>query len=123
MKNDKPIYPSIMKITDNYGNQWTKGMSLNFDTKTPLFPGDKLEYIVDATDPNNNNIIYRVEGETLWRNEILIQFKIDEKHVSSKTVFNVLIKSSRIIHKYDNIDDAVHFSYKILPQKGTKAEQ
>ncbi len=117
MKNDLTNFPYIKKIKDNYGNSWEKGLNANTDTDTVLYPGDLLTFSVEAICPENTNIMYRILGETYWQNDSLNQLLIEEKHISPKTVFTVLIKSGQLYHKNEKMDDAVQFSYQIMSQK------
>lgn len=119
MEHDLDIFPRLEKIIDNFGNIWSDGERRSLDTQITLHPGDILEFCIEATDPEDLQLEYCIQGITNWKNEKKITLKIDESHIALRRVFAILMKSNRNYHCHNDRDGEVHFVYKILPNKET----
>lgn len=91
------------------------------DTKLILRPGDKLTFVVTATDPLGEALEYKcaqnVSPEANWQESNIIEIVIEDKHIAKKKVFFVCIRSKRNYHANESFDDMALFSYTILPVK------
>ena len=117
MENDSDIFPRLERITDNFGNVWSDGNRKNIKTDIILNPGDSIEFSIDATDPENLELEYCVQGVTKWQTSNIIRLEIKEEHIALRKVFAILMKSKRNYHSHNDRDGEVHFNYKILPNK------
>jgi hypothetical protein len=117
MEHDLDIFPRLERITDNFGNIWSDGERKSVETNVILHPGDILEFSIDATDPENMELEYCIQGIIGWEKEKNIKLKIEEKHIALRRVFAILMKSKREYHSHNERDGEIHFVYKILPNK------
>ncbi|MBQ0736445.1 Swt1 family HEPN domain-containing protein [Aquimarina celericrescens] len=115
MEYNVDIFPRIERVADNFGNVWPGFNSLH--PKTTLFPGDILEITINATDPEDQPLEFRIQNTTPWQRENTIKLFIENKHVCLRKVFNVLMRSTRPYHSQVDRDGEVHLSYVILPKK------
>ncbi len=112
----KEGYPRIEYIKDSLGNLWVPGKPRRVKTNLTLYPGMKLEYIVQAQDPDELPIEYRIHGER-WQNGNILFLDVTEKHVKKQAQINITIRSARKYHAYPlGYDDRVVFEYQILPK-------
>ena len=116
-KKDDKYFPKFESIRDNFGNTWTPNSPHTIETNLTLCPGDNLEFIIQAKDPEDKELMYCVQGFTDWHIDNVIQIKITEDHIARIRYFAILMKSSRDYHANgSDYDGEVHFAYKILPK-------
>lgn len=112
-------FPRIESVRDNLGNLCTLE-NMVVDTKLTLRPGDKLTFIVTATDPLGETLEYQCVSnrpEPNWQENNIIEIVIDDKHIAKKQTFIVCIRSKRNYHARGSYDDLASISYTILPVK------
>lgn len=112
-------FPRIESVRDNLGNLCTPDEMIA-DTKLILRPGDKLTFVVTATDPLGEALEYQcvsVDPEPNWEENNIIEIVIEDKHVAKKQPFYVCIRSKRNYHANKFFDDMATFNYTILPVK------
>jgi hypothetical protein len=117
-------FPKIESARDNLGNIWVpnsqSGSMKNVFTEMTLRPGDSIEYIVTASDPEDLTLEYGIdighEG-IKWQSLNSFEVKITAEHISRIFKICLYIKSSRDYHASHSYDDYVEFFYKVLPPR------
>lgn len=114
-------FPRIESVRDCLGNLWVPDIvsqTQNVHTNAILRPGDILEFVVTATDPQNLPLEYAVERSGCnqsWQNNPDLLFPIKEEHISRVLRVEISIRSNRSYHAYHEADDYVGFFYQVLP--------
>jgi hypothetical protein len=118
------VFPQIESVRDNLGNMWIPGKDRTIATSNILRPGDILEFVVTASDPEGLELKYQIMSETAWQKENNFRILIVNKHIGKMKQFIIRIRSLRDYHAYDSIDggcdDVVIFDYQVLPKKVNK---
>lgn len=110
-----PGYPRINSVKDSFGNLWTAGSPKRVKTNLTLRDGDLLEFVVSATDPEENDLQYRINNSK-WQTNNVIQHMITSRMIGKGAIFNISIKNGKKFHAYPaGYDDRVSFEYDILP--------
>lgn len=125
MKENKSVddyYPRFERITDNLGNVWSpENKSRRIMTNDHLRVGDKLVFIVSATDPYGENLMYSFGTNILdrnirkWQAEKEFELIIDEEMIRKNLTIRIRLKSQRNFHARNDHDDEVKFTYIIIP--------
>ena len=123
--SSEAYYPRIEFAADNLGNSWKIGENKTVYTDMTLKPGDFLEYIVTASDPFGEPILFKyTAGESViymsekWTSHNSFTFVVTEKHVGKSFYVPIYLKSSRKYHAYrDSYDDEISFCYEVLPPR------
>ena len=92
----------------------------NVFTEMTLRPGDSIEFIVTASDPEDLTLEYGIEirNESIkWQSLNSFEVKITAEHISRIFKICLYIKSSRDYHASHSYDDYVEFFYKVLPPR------
>jgi hypothetical protein len=115
-------FPKIESARDSLGNIWVpKGDSLQvFITEMTLRPGDSIEYIVTASDPEGLTLEYGIktgDTSTNWQSSNSFVVEITDQHIARIFRICLSIRSSRKYHAKSNCDDDVSFFYKVLPSR------
>jgi hypothetical protein len=111
----KEGYPRIEYVKDNLGNIWVPGKPRRLKTNLTLHPGMKVEFIVQASDPEELPLEYKIHGQK-WQSGNILFFEVAEKHIQKQAQINITIRSSRKFHAYPlGYDDRIVFEYQILP--------
>lgn len=103
---------------DNLGSSWKIG-DHEIETGLILKPGDVLEFVVTASDPEGKKLYYQILFRTGWQENNKFNLKITEEDIAERMTFMILVKSERNyyanpIYKYDH---AISFVYSVLPKK------
>ncbi|SMO95841.1 Swt1 family HEPN domain-containing protein [Fodinibius sediminis] len=120
-KTSDDFYPRIEKVSDNLGNIWTPDANTTrINTECKLQVGDKLTFLVAATDPLGDEIEYRLRefaGNTFqeWTNENEFELIIEKSHVGRNLSLQIQIRSPRDFKAHYNHDDSIQFVYEVLP--------
>jgi hypothetical protein len=117
-------YPRIEFAADNLGNSWKLGANYWITTGMKLRPGDVLEYVVTASDPLEEPLLYqctfgvgRPGHSDKWSKENTFTFEVTDKYVGELFFASISIKSNRKYHAHQDHDDNVDFTYEVLPPK------
>lgn len=110
-------FPRLESVRDNLGNCWIAGDYLPVFTKLILRPDDTLTFVITATDPLGESLEYRCSGLADWQSENTININITTKHIARRQDFLIYMRSKRDYHANDNFDEAIIFSYIVLPKK------
>lgn len=115
-------FPRIESVRDSLGNVWTPNNKSGLDvfTKQVLRPGDKLDYVITASDPMGEELDYRLEVDhrttTEWQTTSEFSVEITEDHIGKHFSVGLEIKSRRSHHAMTHCDDEVLFHYSVLPK-------
>jgi hypothetical protein len=81
-----------------------------------IHPGTTLEFIVQASDPEEKPLEFKIHGQK-WQSGNILFFEVADKHVQKQAQINITIRSSRKFHAYPlGYDDRVVFEYQIIPK-------
>jgi hypothetical protein len=125
METSDDCFPRIESVRDNLGNIWIPGTGFGLQvvaTDATLRPGEVLDFVVTAIDPEDLALEYSVGRylhQNSWQNEPNLQFRITEEHISRSFILSLAIKSSRKYHASGEYDDSVQFSYSVIPNKNS----
>lgn len=116
-------FPRIESVRDNFGNSCISNGVLFCDSKMNLRPGDKLEFIVAASDPEGLDLEYRIstkpgtwpEFEPKWQKQNTFQYEISEKNIAKRLSVEIYMRSPRDYHADGDRDDSAQFTYTVLP--------
>ncbi|MFT4846705.1 MAG: hypothetical protein ACI9CP_000716 [Cryomorphaceae bacterium] len=112
----KEGYPRIEYIKDSLGNIWVPGKPRRLKTNLTIHPGTTLEFIVQASDPEEKPLEFKIHGQK-WETGNILFFEVTDKHVQKQAQINITIRSSRKFHAYPlGYDDRVVFEYQIIPK-------
>jgi len=112
----KEYFPRFESVRDNYGNIWTPEKESAIHTSIILRPGDKIEFIVTASDPEGLPLFFRIMGLTNWQSESTLEYTIKQRDISLKKGFMIHLRSPRDYHAMgQDYDDVKFFYYQILP--------
>lgn len=112
---DKQGFPKIESVRDNLGNLWVPGKPRKIKTGLSIRPGDNLEFVVTAKDPEERDLEYRIFPNK-WTSSNVLLTTITEKQISAQTIFHIGIRSSAKHHAFPlGYDDRVTFEYEVLP--------
>ncbi len=112
----KEGFPRIEYIKDSLGNIWVPGKPRRLKTNLSLHPGMRIEFIVQAQDPEEMPLEYRIHGDR-WQSGNILFLEVGEKHIKKQAQINITIRSARKYHAYPlGYDDRVVFEYQILPE-------
>jgi hypothetical protein len=120
-------FPRIESVRDSLGNIWTpgpEGVGRAIDTKALLRPGDQLDFVVTATDPQGTAMQYAFVPVTVdydpivWQESNTITFNVERKHIG-RFMIRVLLRNARDYRAFVDHDDEVAFMYTVLPPKTT----
>jgi len=117
-------YPRIEFAADNLGNTRKYGEGYPPMTHMKLRPGDVLEYVVTASDPLGESILYQFTfGKAspgysdTWLKENTFTFRVTDKYVGKMFTASIRIRSNRKYHAHGSYDDHVMFIYEVLPPR------
>jgi len=125
METPDDCFPRIESVRDSLGNIWVPGNDKSdlkaVRTNIALRPGDIVDFVVTATDPEGLLLQYAVDIPGLppskWQSNSNLQFVVDESHISRIFGLEVSILSTRRYHARQLNDDSVIFLYNVLPGK------
>jgi hypothetical protein len=126
METAEDCFPRIESARDSLGNLWVPGNDTSglkvIRSSTSLRPGDILDFIVTAVDPEDLPLEYTVSEwisgeEANWHDTSSLRFIINESHIGQCFSLNVAIRSQRKYHARSFADDWVTFMYDVLPPR------
>ena len=121
METGEDYFPRIDTVRDSLGNIHTAN-SITKRSKHSLRPGDVLDFIITASDPFGEDLLYAISlpgnHQNLdWQHENTFQLVIQTEQIGSSFGVMLWIKSFREYHANDFYDDCVTFVYEVLPLK------
>ena len=112
-------FPRIESARDSLGNIWTpSGPGRTLDTGLVLRPGDNVEYVITARDPEGADLEYGISHNMStigWQKEPVFSVRFTKEHIAENSYIALLIRSTRDYHAAGGWDDKVEFWYKVLP--------
>jgi hypothetical protein len=115
-------FPRIESVRDNLGNIWVHTAESAFFkyvlTKMTLRPGDTIDFIITASDPEDLPLEYGIsldEATKIWQQSGEFQAKFTDKHITEHFEVRLFIRSPRSYHASGSYDDRVIFSYHVFP--------
>lgn len=119
LDTEESYFPRIERVRDSLGNSWLPDQqSIVVDTLRILRPGDKLDFVVTATDPLGGELEYRIQVSGVGlpsQKENSFSIEIQEKHIKKKAEVMITVSSLRNYHAMGEYDALVCFVYSILP--------
>ena len=113
-------FPRIESARDSLGNLWIPSMDTNLGPGTILRPGDEIDFVVTARDPEDLSLEYRLEvlghESSEWQPTGLFSLEVKEAHIGTLIV-DLLIRSPRSYHLRLGYDQKVTFIYSVLPRR------
>jgi HEPN superfamily Swt1-like protein len=119
-------FPRIESARDSLGNIWVpegvaRGLNV-LNTGKTLRPGDSLEYVVTARDPEDLPLEYCIAVNELrptsqWQSIGAFSVRITQQHIQRTLGIELYIRSPRTFHASDGFDDRVTFLYTVLPAR------
>lgn len=120
-ETSEDYYPRIESARDSLGNIYTFGQTAFITTKMCLHIGDVVEFVITASDPLGANLQYCLqigyESVYNWQDSNIVALTIEKKNVRKEFTVSLSVRSLREYHAKGHYDDAVHFSYEVLPPK------
>jgi hypothetical protein len=115
-------FPKIESAHDSLGNIWTPESKFNLcvlGTKTILRPGDIIDFIITASDPYDEPLIYGISlpSGTTWQESNAFSITVRNEDIGSLFAVGLYIKSKRSFHANTSYDDCISFAYTVLPTK------
>jgi hypothetical protein len=114
-------FPRIESARDSLGNQWTPSSAFIASTGTVLRPGDKIDFVVTARDPEDLPLEYRLKvvggNASEWQATGLFSLEVEEAHISDAFFIQLRIRSPRSYHARGDYDDQASFRYIVLPKR------
>jgi len=114
--NPDDVFVKILKISDSLGNIWeSSDITKIYSSKKVLKVGDKLEFIIEAFDPNGREIEYFIEinyDNTIKQKNNRIILEITKKMISRSKSFT--IGACTMNEDYKNRDSVI-FCCTIMP--------
>lgn len=130
METTDDYFPRIESVRDSLGNLWVpkndavSGILKVVTTNAVLRPGDILDFVVTATDPEDLPLEYSVDRSIRpsrsWQSESNLRFVIEDDHIARIFLLEVMIRSARPYHASTSWDDCVSFIYQVLPRTSTR---
>lgn len=115
------FFPRIESVHDTLGNTWERGeyKSVNSGEKF-LNPGEEIEFIISAIDPNGKKLEYGVGfwgGEINWSTSNKLKFCMPMKFRKVHEIVAIQIRGIQDYHAKRDYDDDVEFYYNVRPVK------
>jgi len=123
-ETSESYYPRIEFAADNLGNSWKLDKRQIIHTGMKLRPGDIIEYVVTASDPLGEPLLFKCSfGESLidlgknWTSDNSFTCIVAEEHVGKSFSVSIYLKSHRKFHAEKSYDDEIRFYYEVLPPR------
>ena len=121
-------FPRIESARDSLGHIWvprSRGVGVPQSqyviTEKTLRVGDRLDFVVTATDPLGGPLEYSLSTSDLklthWTPEHTFSLVIEKEHIGNNFGVKLRIRSDRDYHAYVIWDDEVGFVYSVLPAR------
>lgn len=116
--------PRIEFVRDNLGHSCVpSGTGEIIPTGMKLRPGDTLQFVVTATDPQDKEITYgyipvaRRGQAIIWQDENTFSLTVQEEDIGNRFLVQILIKGQSEYHRLRDYDFEVRFEYEVLPAR------
>jgi hypothetical protein len=124
METQEDCFPRIESVRDSLGNIWVPGDIIrHVDTRMTLRPGDTIDFVISASDPENLPLEYGVRDESIgqihWGQNDTFSVTLEDKHIGTSADITLFVRSGRPYHASGAFDDRVAFYYTVLPRRGS----
>jgi hypothetical protein len=118
-------FPRIESAVDSFGHAARRTASGNLlvgATDEVLRPGQQVTFNVEASDPNGEDLrleLLRSGGGTVdvtIGDDGTIVWNVNEQDIADPAHMHIYLTSQRTYHKVRTWDDAVTFTYRVLPR-------
>ncbi|MBB6187008.1 Swt1 family HEPN domain-containing protein [Rhodanobacter sp. MP7CTX1] len=121
-RGDDPdtYFPKIEAVTDNLGNQASNtNYAQQIICKPTLRVGDEVEIRIDSIDPLGGELSYSIAriGPKVWTSKNIGVIRFTEQDIGKFCDINVMVRSVRNHHAYQDFDDYVMYRYSVLPAR------
>jgi hypothetical protein len=121
-KQEKAVdyFPRIESVRDSVGNIWTPAANPRVKTGLCLRVGDRIEFVITATDPLGETLRYGIitkNRDRQLQESNSLCWEIASDQVGMKVNVILIIASNRHYHAFDYHDDELIFVYDVLPRK------
>lgn len=114
-------FPRIESARDSLGNLWIPSSGRIVSTGTTLRPGDKIDLVVTARDPEDLPLEYQLtvdyETHSEWQTSGVFSAEVEEAHIRADFFIQLRIRSPRSYHARPAYDDEATFNYSVLPKR------
>jgi len=117
-------FPRVESARDSLGNLWlpSGGDPMTIcSTGMTLHPGDTIDFVVTARDPEDLPLQYRMTTRTTesseWQDTGTFSLALEERHIGSSLFVELKVKSPRSYHASADFDDHAVFMYTVLPSR------
>jgi len=117
-------FPRFESARDSLGNIWTPatpGVANTILTEQRLRPGDRVDYVVTATDPLGESLEFAITTGSAWQpkwvSDNSFSVRVEEKHIGKYFAVNLYTRSKRKHHALGEYDAKIEFSYTVLPPR------
>lgn len=117
-------FPRFESVRDSLGNIWTPAsaaLANTVMTNHVLRPGDRIDFVVTATDPLGERLEFAMALEMMWKanwvSENSFSIDIEDKHIGKYFTVSLLVRSTRKHHAMGGHDAKVDFLYNVLPPR------
>lgn len=115
-------FPRIESARDSLGNLWVAVVdrpSGAVSTEMTLHPGDKVDFVVTARDPEDAPLQYGLGSPLVysssWQDNGEFSLLVEEAHIGKVFLVVLQIRSLRSYHAHTGYDDRAEFMYAVLP--------
>jgi len=113
-------FPRIESARDSLGNLSVPPQTAGiFNTGTILHPGDKIDFVVTARDPEDLPLEYSMSViggyASGWQASDVFSLEIQEAYIAASLFVELQIRSLRSYHARGDHDDRATFRYSVLP--------
>jgi hypothetical protein len=121
-ETSESYFPRIECIRDSLGNIWTSGDDSTLFTGKIVRPGDRVDYVITATDPMGDPLNYGISIDyglgMKWQEGNAFSLTFEKTNVRKNFCVTIKIRSTRDYHADHNYDQRVEFFYTVLPPRG-----
>jgi hypothetical protein len=121
MEGSEDVFPRLDVVRDSLGN--SVGISEEHAwTSSVLRVGDKIDFVITASDPLGEEMEYRMERSqptyySDWQKGNTFTWDIDHAHIGKNVAVGFQVRSLRSYHAKFGYDHAAYFHYDVLPKK------
>jgi hypothetical protein len=118
-------YPRLEHVADSLGSIWQYGTNNHWsiiDTKRCLRVGDRVDFVIAASDPLGAELAYAVRTihgsyDSGWQEANSLSIQFCEADIRKLCDVQLRIRSPRKYHALGEYDDLATFRYSVLPPK------
>lgn len=117
-------FPLIESAVDSLGHKAERVRADGLDAMTGhvLRPGQKVTFEIKASDPNGDDLELSViaspakDRADVAIGDGIVTWNVSEADIGDPAFVHIYVQSQRNYHRHDRWDDAVTFTYRVLPR-------